>query len=274
MNGGAVYAPLRSAYHAIGYYVTLLLFGLVGLTANVACLLVGWIPPLRRSEPAFRAMIRWLFRLFLWWLRTTQLCVVEFRGEFRPSGRGGMVVVANHPGLMDAVYLLAHLPNAICIFKPAIGRNPILGAASRCAGYLSSDAGIDLIRAAADKVASGACLIVFPEGTRTPVDRSMGDLKPGFAAIVQRSGAPLQLVHISGGANLLARDWRWWVVPRAFPAKIVIDFGPQLMPQSRIPASELVQLSAAWFQTHTTRIRSVEERVGAAVSPRSITIVT
>ena len=52
---------------------------------------------------------------------------------------GGLVLAANHPALIDITCLLARVPEAVCIFKPAIRRNPVLGAAARRAGYLASD---------------------------------------------------------------------------------------------------------------------------------------
>ena len=57
---------------------------------------------------------------------------------------------------------MARVPEAVCIFKPAIRRNPVLGAAARRAGYLGSDGGHELVRAAAVKVAAGCTLIARP----------------------------------------------------------------------------------------------------------------
>src|SRR5690606_23347066 len=123
---------------------------------------------------------------------------VRFHGWERWPENRGCVLIANHPGLTDITCLLARIPDAICIFKPDIRRNPVLGAGARRAGYLSNDGGHDLVRVAAEAVAAGRTLIIFPEGTRTPSGAGLLPLKAGFVLIARRAGVPVQLVHITG----------------------------------------------------------------------------
>ena len=146
------------------------------------------------------------------------------------------MLVANHPGLMDITYLLARVPEAVCIFKPAIRRNPVLGAAARSAGYLANDGGIDLIRAASAKVAAGHTLVIFPEGTRTR-DGLLNPLKPGFALIAQRARTPIQTVRITCDSDLLIKNRAWWKLPR-LPAHVTLTLGPCFPPpETRMAAA-------------------------------------
>ncbi len=83
-------------------------------------------------------------------------------------------------------------------------RNPAVGPAAVMAGYVRGDAGLDLIRAAAAKVAAGQSLLVFPEGTRTAAGAVVGPMKPGFALIADRAKAPVRLIVIRSDARACA----------------------------------------------------------------------
>jgi 1-acyl-sn-glycerol-3-phosphate acyltransferase len=149
--------------------------------------------------------------------------------------------------MIDITCLLARLPGAVCIFKPAIRRNPVLGAAARRAGYLGSDGGHDLVRRAADKVAAGHTLIVFPEGTRTPPGTTLLPFKPGFVLIARRARVPIQLVRITTDSDLLTKGCRWWLLPR-FPAHVTVAAGPLIPTGTAASPAELAAGIEAWFR--------------------------
>ena len=136
------------------YFGTLLLFAAGGFELCVLGLLAGALPASERSERFFQRLIQRHLAFFHWWCDLTRLVHVRYHG-FETSPAGGRVLVANHPAMIDITCLLARLPGAVCIFKPAIRRNPVLGAAARCAGYLGSDGGHELVRNAAEKTAAG-----------------------------------------------------------------------------------------------------------------------
>lgn len=241
---------MLTLYYAVGYYLSLFFFGAFGLALNLVCLGLSWWRTSPRSERIFQRVIHWHFTLFVWWIWFARLCRIRYRGV-TPQMQGGLVLIANHPGLMDITYLLARLPEAICIFKPAIRRNPILGAAARRAGYLASDGGLDMIRLATEKVSVGHHLIVFPEGTRTTNGRAVLPFKPGFAVIAKRAGVPVQLVRIVCDSDALTKAHAWWTPPK-LPIQVEVEFGPQLSPDSAPTVTDLANAAAAWFETTTT----------------------
>lgn len=238
------------AYIIFGYYLTLLLFGVFGLLLNLWSLLLGWLPRTRGVARFFQRLIHWHFALFIGWCRCAGLVRVKYRGLERLP-RGGFVLVANHPSLIDITCLLARLPEGVCIFKPAIRRNPVLGAAARRAGYLASDGGHDLVRAAAEAVAHGHTLIVFPEGTRTPPDGAVRPLKPGFVLIARRAGVPIQLVRITTDSNVLMKGRAWWKMPR-LPACVDVSIGPLVTPDPSEDAAAVAAEIAQWFRSPDT----------------------
>ena len=237
---------LRSVYQLPAYYVTLLLFGLCGLELSLFGLLCSWLPATDGIERFFQRLIHRHFAFFHGWCRVLNLVHVRYEG-FDRLPRAGAVLVANHVSLIDITCLLARIPEAVCIFKPAIRRNPVLGAAARRAGYLGSDLGHDAIRAAAAKVASGHLLIVFPEGTRRP-GATLQPFKPGFVIIARRASAPIQLVRINTDSEVLTKGRPWWKLPR-FPAHITVTAGPLLTPDQTSSATELSAEIEAWFRS-------------------------
>src|SRR5206468_3861127 len=137
-----------------------------------------------------------LFAAWCAWLHATRLVYVRFHGFTPDDTSGPAVYIANHPGLLDAPFILSRLPDAFCIFKPAIMRNPVLGPAALMAGYASGDNGVDLIRDVASRIDAGRSLLIFPEGTRTAANVNLNPFKPGFAVIAARARVPIRLILI------------------------------------------------------------------------------
>lgn len=238
--------PFRNLYYYPAYYFTLLLFAAGGLALCLLSALAGGLPATERTERIFQRLIHRQAALFHWWCRQARLVQVRYRG-FGEWPRGGLVLAANHPAMIDITCLLARLPEAVCIFKPAIRRNPVLGAAARRAGYLGSDGGHELIRRAAAKVAAGHRLVIFPEGTRTPPGGSLLPFKPGFVIIARRARAPIQLVRLTTDSDVLTKGAAWWRLPR-FPARVEVIAGPLVPTDTAASPAKLAAEIEAWFR--------------------------
>lgn len=237
---------LRSVYHLLSYYFTLLVFGAGGLNLCLLAFIAGALPATEKTERFFQRLIHLHFAGFHWWCEFARLVYVRYRG-FEQFPSGGLVLVANHPALIDITCLLARMPEAVCIFKPAIRRNPVLGAAARRAGYIASDGGHELLRRAADKVKSGHKLIVFPEGTRTPPGQVLLPLKPGCVIIARRARVPLQLVRITTDSDVLTKGRAWWKLPK-FPAHVTVHAGPLITASPSDDTGEVTAKIETWFR--------------------------
>lgn len=233
-------------YTVPAYYLTVVMFGVCGFALSMFGLLAGAWPASPRVERFFQRLIHSHFRFFLWWGEVSRLFLVRFHG-FPRETRGALVVAANHPSLVDITCLLAKAPEAVCIFKPAIRRNPVLGAAARRAGYIASDGGHDSLREAAAVVARGNTLIVFPEGTRTPVGETLLPLKAGFVLIARRAGVPIRLVRIVSDTNVLAKGRAKWKPPR-LPVCVDLTFGPLVSTDNALTPAELAARIEEWFR--------------------------
>jgi 1-acyl-sn-glycerol-3-phosphate acyltransferase len=211
---------LRRSYFVMVYYASWGVFFIVGVALNLVCLPLLLLPRRAERGPTTRLVIRSLFDGWLKWMHFTRVVAVVWRGFDGVPLPAGVVYIANHPTLVDAPFLLARLPDSICIFKPTLMRNPSIGPAALMAGYPSGEVGVDLIRDTAERVANGRSLLIFPEGTRTEPGTILGSCKPGFALIASRARAPVQLIVVRASPDLATRGRPWWPAPVVLPGRV------------------------------------------------------
>lgn len=229
---------LLRLYHIPANWVSWMLFSFVGLVLNLVCMPLLLLPNRAKRGAAVRAAIQRLFVAWCRWLHATRLIIVRWHGFTPEATAGAAVYISNHPGLLDATFVLAQLSDTICIFKPAIMRNPALGPAALMAGYACGDSGVDLIRDVAARLDAGRSLLIFPEGTRTAADVNLNPFKPGFAVIAARARVPIRLILIRAPRDLVPKGWPWWRAP-TFPAQVDITLLGELKASPCETATEL-----------------------------------
>src|SRR5690349_19352327 len=142
---------------------------------GVGALLVGAVVlPVVKLIPAARAVKRRrargvmsaALRLFIGLMHRSGGLTYEFHGR-EPLGRPGQMIVANHPSLIDVVFLLAFVPTAGCVVKHGLWRNPLTRWAVTMAEFIPNDHTASMIEGAARALSDQQALIFFPEGTRT-----------------------------------------------------------------------------------------------------------
>jgi 1-acyl-sn-glycerol-3-phosphate acyltransferase len=123
------------------------------------------------------------FRAFVALMRWVGVVRVSVEPGLRAQLReGGRFVVANHPTLIDFVVLASLCPQADCLVKGALFRDPTRQWPVRLAGYIRNEDGEQTLALAARSFAEGNSLFIFPEGTRT---------RPGEAPQFQKGAAQL-----------------------------------------------------------------------------------
>ncbi len=123
------------------------------------------------------------------------------------------LIVANHPSLIDVVFLISFVPNANCIVKNKLARNPVMMGALKVAGYIvNDDVAEDVVTSAAKAFEKGHALIVFPEGTRTTPAQQM-ELKRGAANIAIRTEVDVTPILIECEPTTLTKADRWYQIP-------------------------------------------------------------
>jgi len=165
-----------------------------------------------------RSVLSRSYRMFIWVMHT--LGVATFDLDPRSSEKllrsGGLIVVANHPTLIDVILILAQIEHGDCIVKEAIWKNPFLGGVVRAANYISNSDSQELLSQCVEVLRRGATLLIFPEATRTVPGQAM-KLRRGAARVALMSGVPVQLVHISCNPPTLSKAEHWYQIPLQRP---------------------------------------------------------
>ncbi len=157
-----------------------------------------------RHRTACTRLLHRVIPLFLWWMKIAGL--VEYRRiglpEDLPRDRA-YVLVANHPTIIDTLFLLAWFDDLTCVVKSKWYRSVLLGWLMRSTQYVAGPglAGDeDLETPALDRMVEqlrrGWPLLVFPEGTRAPPDRLLRFRRGAFEAAV-RAGVPVVPIFIA-----------------------------------------------------------------------------
>lgn len=193
----------------------------VGLGA-LAAICLAWLPvasalhpvlPRRLAEHLGRRVIMLAFRHYLHIL--TLLCACRFDLSELDTLREerSVIIAANHPSLLDAVLLVSHLPNAVCVMKASLMDNLLFGSAARLARYVRNDGAYRLIKQGRQSLAEGAQVVLFPEGTRT-TDFPINPLGLTLGLMAKRAQAPVQTVLLEFSTPYLGKTWPLWQPPQ------------------------------------------------------------
>jgi 1-acyl-sn-glycerol-3-phosphate acyltransferase len=196
-------------------------FGLGGVLIGLVAfpLLIAVSPERADRTRRAQALIHHGFRFFVGLMCFVGVISLELRGAQRLA-RGGQLVLANHPSLIDVVILISLLKQTNCIVKGGLWRNPFTRGPILAAGYISNHGGSDLIDACVAALKRGDNLLVFPEGTRTPVNGPL-QLQRGAANIAVRAACRVTPVVIRVSTPMLPKGRPWYRVPPTRPHFVV-----------------------------------------------------
>lgn len=229
-----------AAFGIGGVLLWLVVFPLLGLVVR---------DPQRRAAIARREVSR-AFAAHVGLMRRLGVLSYEIHGLERLQ-RGGLLVLANHPTLIDVVFLVSLLPNADCVVKSRLIRNPFMRGPINATGYVSNAEGAGLVEDCVASVAAGSTLVIFPEGTRSPFDGGLQPLQRGAAQVAVRGGFDVTPVLIRCSPPTLRKGERWYrVPPRRF--HISIQVRPDL-PIAPFVADTPEPLAARRLTEHLSR---------------------
>ena len=231
---------LRQGFNTARLLALLGLLGLLSLTWNLIAVPLHLLMPAQAGRRLGRAAIALVYRQFWAVAGLTGMLKIESSvlDQFREER--GLILVANHPSMLDALILVARLPRSACIMKAELMRNIFLGAGARLARYIRNDSARSMVRLTVQDLKRGGQLVIFPEGTRTtqhPVNR----FRPGVTLIAKLAGAPIQTVFIDTDSPYLGKDWPIWKLPPlpiVFTVRAGERFAPSAQPQALLQTLE------------------------------------
>lgn len=219
----------------------LLLLGLASMLWNGVALLLYPLLPQDVGRRVGRAAISRGYRAFWWTARAVGMMQLQSQALDVLRDEPGLIVVANHPSMLDAVMLVARLPRSACVMKASLMRNPFLAPGARLARYICNDSPFGLIQQAVLDLRRGGQLVMFPEGTRTtrpPVNAFHG----GVTVIAKRARAPIQAVFIDTSSPYLCKGWPLWRLP-PLPIAFAVRLGRRFEPADDA-AAQLAEIEA------------------------------
>lgn len=206
------------AWRLFGTALSFTVFGLGGLILGVLVfpMLFLVLRDVEKRQRFARTLIGAGFGLFVRMMRLLGVLSWEIHGGDRLHGNTHTLIVANHPSLIDVVFLVSFFPQAECVIKRAVTRNWFMRGTVGAANYISNSEPEALLHACTESLRAGSNLILFPEGTRT-VEGQPLSFKPGAAAIAVRASAHVLPIVIQCVPPTLRKGEPWYHIPRVKP---------------------------------------------------------
>lgn len=165
-----------------------------------------------KKKRAFRKTISFSFKLFFHFMHYIGLLRFKKENVETLKRDEGVMLIANHPTLIDVVAIIAYTPNASCIVKKELWKNIFMKGVIEAAGYIPNIEPEKMLKQCQKSIENGDVLVIFPEGTRT---------KPGFPPEFQRGaahialalGCPVRCVEISCHPLTLSKGVPWYRIP-------------------------------------------------------------
>ena len=225
---------LWAAYEYLSMGLGLSTLAMICLLWLPFAMLLHWLLPRRIGQPLGRFVARTCFRVYLGILALLCSCRFDLDDLDRLRDEGPLVLVANHPSLLDAVLVLSRVPNTVCVMKAELMDNILFGAAARLAGFIRNDAPLAMILDAGEELNRGARLLIFPEGTRTSVF-PVNPCLPTAGLIARRSKVAVQTLLIEFSTPYLGKHWPLFRRP-ALPLRCRIRLGRRFDPPADVAA--------------------------------------
>src|ERR1700751_532263 len=207
---------VRSLIYNVLFYVMLLLWFIVA------------IPTFVMPRSALMTLARLWARSNIWLMRIICNPRVEYRGvEKIPEGP--LIVASKHQSMWETFALLQFFDQPLFILKRELKWIPVFGLYLIKADMIDVDrsagggARLGRARRAAEQVRQGRQLIIFPEGTRTPVG-APPRYKAGVSQIYIDCRAPCLPVALNSGLFWPRRTFM------RYPGTLVVEFLDPLPP--------------------------------------------
>ena len=152
--------------------------------------------------------------------------MVDYTPELTPPGlQQPVLVVANHPTLLDVTAMLSAHPEMCCGVRARTFLNPGYFLLQLCCGHVLARGGfaggIAVLEDIERRLLAGHSVLVFLEGTRSPIG-GLHAFRPGSIAMALRSGTPIQPVLVDVSEPMLNPHLSSRVVPIGVKMKVEV----------------------------------------------------
>ncbi len=203
-----------------------------------------------------RGLVSRTFAFFIGYMHRIGILTYEIKG-LEKLQRPGLLILANHPTLIDIVFLISLLKNADCVVRSGLAKNIATRGAVGATGYICNDNGADLINACIQSVRSGKNLVIFPEGSRSKPDHLL-PFQRGAANIAVRGRLNITPILIKCSPPTLSKGLEWYNIPsRRFHVNIEVlpDIPVEMfsVDTEALAARKLTEYLTHFFETELNR---------------------
>ena len=193
-------------YDHLVIYGGVILLGVIFLFWGVLALIGLPLFPARHARVLGRYIAMLSFRFYLACLSATQRFSFDMSALKALRGAPPLVIAPNHPCMLDALMVIAHLPNVACVLKSSLMNNFFTGGGARFARFIRSEPAQLMVQLAVEDMQKGSHLLLFPEGTRTVQD-PVNPFSGGVGLIASRAQVSVQTVLIETDSRYISKGW-------------------------------------------------------------------
>ncbi len=251
---------VRGALIFTGFYLSGAFFGWL-LLPLVSLFTRDPLARIRRNQ----RLVSWGFRMTLDALRICRIFTFNPRKVDRRLPAGPVIIVSNHPTTIDVVSVLSVYSEASVVVKHKIWTDPLLRRLFRWCGHIdggdgSMESNVALLAQVEERLAQGFPVVIFPEGTRSPV-RGLGNMFKGAFAVATTTRTNVLPVLIRCEPPALHKEAPWHELPN-HPVKY------EVIPQ---PLIEVKDSSAKKLQRQVTEMYRAALGISEAPAPAPAT---
>lgn len=160
----------------------------------------------------------------------------------RPAGvvvEGPAVLIANHPTLCDVTSIVSSFSNVVALARPSLANQPLVRWLVRSCGFVP--VGLHMMKDCQDRLRSGYDVMIFPEGTRSPMGSELHPFKRGAFELAARANVPVVLIKLTCAPRALTKRLPIWKHPDRMAVLTIEPFDVIYPATSKLSSRQLAQ---------------------------------
>lgn len=242
-----MWARLERLWRMLATGLGFLLFGIGGLLLRLMVFPLLQLIPGRYRMHACKAALRYSFVGLIHLLRLLGVLSFDLKNR-QLLERQGLLIISNHPSLLDVVFLIAWVKNVDCVIKASLWHNPCMKGPIQTCRFILNQGGEQLIERCRQSLAADNNLILFPEGTRSVPGKPL-QFQRGVAHLCLRTPSQkLTPILIRVEPPMLVKGEPWYRVPPVKP-----HFRFDVLPDLDLQAERLQSLEPSLASRQLTQ---------------------
>jgi len=200
--------------------------------------------------------------LVMWWLRGNVyglrlICGTGWKVDGAENiPEHATLVMSKHQSTWETFFIAMQLPTPVYVAKRSLSLIPIFGWALRTMKFILIDRRggrstvKQMVEQTKERIADGASVVIFPEGTRRPVGAEPA-YRIGGALVAEQTGIDILPVAVNSCEFCPRMSFIKW------PGEVTVSFGPVIKSEGKV-ANEIVKEVETWIEGRMDEITVVD----------------